>query len=263
MPPETTTPTVFDDHLAAWRAYCASPWARIRYAVVAETLARNLDVLDDGPLRVLDVGGGDGRDSLPLAAAGHHVTILDPSAGMLAEAAATARGLGVADRVETQPGSIDDLPSAGAGWDVVLCHFVLRYRPADADDVPALAAAVRPGGVLSVLDGNPAGTVVSRIVRGGPAAGLAELGAATGRSVTFDEEVRKIRDIEMRAAIEASGCEILAQYGGRIANDLLTDDTAKHDEAYFADLLRLELELCDQEPYNRIGQFWQIVATRI
>lgn len=31
----------------------------------------------------------------------------------------------------------------------------------------------------------------------------------------------------------------------------------------FDDLLRLELALCDREPFNRIGQFWQVVATRI
>lgn len=262
MPTETTA-AVFDDHLAAWREYCASPWARIRYAVVAETLSRNLDALGDAPLRVLDVGGGDGRDSLPLAAAGHQVTILDPSASMLAGARAAADGLGVADRVDTVTGSIDDLSAAGPAWDVVLCHFVLRYRPAGADDVPALVAAVRRGGVLSVLDANPAGTVLGRIARSGPAAALELLYADGLRSVVFEEETRKITDREMRLELEAAGCEVLAQYGGRIANDLLTDDAAKHDEAYFADLLRLELELCDREPYNRIGQFWQVVATRV
>jgi 2-polyprenyl-3-methyl-5-hydroxy-6-metoxy-1,4-benzoquinol methylase len=257
------TTTAFDDQQRAWREYTATPWARIRYAVVAETLRRNLAALDQDRLRVLDVGGGDGLDALPLALAGHDVTLLDPSEPMLAQARASAARLGVEDRVRTVTGSLDDLDRLGDGWDVVLCHFVLRYRPADAVDVPRLAAAVRPGGVLSVLDANPAGAVLGRAVRQGPAAALDLLRADSLRSLVFGEDTRKITDTEIRAALEDAGCEVLAQYGGRVVNDLLTDDGAKQDPAYFDDLLRLELTLCDREPFTRIGQFWQVVATRV
>src|SRR5512139_4074051 len=94
---------IFDQHLAQWQAWCASPWGRIRFAVVAETLRRQVVVLQEAaggrPLRVLDVGGGDGRDSRPLAAAGHEVTIVDTSAGMLAVARAEAETAGTADRL--------------------------------------------------------------------------------------------------------------------------------------------------------------------
>src|SRR6476660_6975376 len=166
------TPTAFDEQQRAWQEYTATPWARSRYAVVAESLRRNLDALDQQRLRVLDVGGGDGLDALPLAQAGHDVTLLDPSEPMLAQARDSADRLGVADLVRTVRGSLDDLASLGDGWDVVLCHFVLRYRPADTVDVPRLAAAVRPGGVLSVLEANPAGAVLGRAARQGPAAAL-------------------------------------------------------------------------------------------
>ena len=66
------------DQLDAWRAYAATPWGRIRYAVVEETLRRETARLGAG-LRILDVGGGDGRDAIPLARRGHRVTILDRS----------------------------------------------------------------------------------------------------------------------------------------------------------------------------------------
>jgi S-adenosylmethionine-dependent methyltransferase len=264
VPVPTPTPgSVFDDQQRAWREYTASPWARIRYAVVAETLRRHLDALDQPRLRVLDVGGGDGLDALPLAQAGHDVTLLDPSEPMLAQARGSAARLGVGDRVRTVRGSLDDLAAQGHGWDVVLCHFVLRYRPADAVDVPRLAATVRSGGVLSVLDANPAGAVLGRAARQGPAAALELLDADGLHSAIFDEDTRKITDAEMRTALEDAGCEVIAQYGGRVVNDLLTDDAAKAEPAYFDALLRLELALCDRDPFNRIGQFWQIVATRV
>jgi S-adenosylmethionine-dependent methyltransferase len=59
--------TAFDDHVQRWREWRAAPWGRIRFAVVRHTLDQVLG--GRGPLRVLDVGGGDGGDAMPLAVA--------------------------------------------------------------------------------------------------------------------------------------------------------------------------------------------------
>jgi SAM-dependent methyltransferase len=246
--------TTFDDHVRQWQEWKATPWGRIRFAVVRHTLTRELG--GRGPLRVLDVGGGDGGDAIPLAAAGHDVTIVDPSGAMLAVADGAARDEGVALR--TVRGSIDDLPT---GFDAVLCHFVLQYRPDPAADLARLVAAAHPGGQLSIIAPNPVGAVLGRLVRSGPAAALEELTADTGTTVTFAQEVCKITDAEMREHLTAAGCEVVARYGGRCANDLVADDAAKWDPAFYADLERLEIALCDREPFRRLGQFWQLVAT--
>jgi S-adenosylmethionine-dependent methyltransferase len=60
---------VFDHHLAQWQEWCEAPWGRLRFNVVGETLRRQAAELGTS-LRVLDVGGGDGRDALPLALSG-------------------------------------------------------------------------------------------------------------------------------------------------------------------------------------------------
>lgn len=249
----------FDAHLTDWQDYTATPWGRIRYAVVAATLAREVDRIGGGPLRILDVGGGDGLDTLPLAAAGHDVTVLDTSEPMLATARASAERRGTP--LETRCGSVDDLAELG-GFDLVLCHFLLQYRPEGAGDLAALVAAVRPGGLLSLIAPNPAGRVLATLVRRGPSAALSTLEATTERSVTFDTEMRKLDADEVAGRLDELGAPVVARYGGRIANDLVTDEDAKHDEAFFADLLRLELALCDQEPFNRIGMFWQLIAQK-
>jgi len=248
----------FDD-LDAWHDYAGSPWGRIRYAVVAHTLAREIDRLGGGPLRILDVGGGDGLDVLPLAQAGHDVTVVDTSEAMLAAARASATRRGVA--IDTRVGSLDDLTGL-RDFDLVLCHFLLQYRAPATGDLAALLATARPGGLVSIVAPNPASRVLSALVRTGPADALASLGAESERSVTFDTEVRKIDPDVTAAALAALGAPVVARYGGRIANDLITDEDAKHDPAFYADLERLELALCDREPFLRIGMFWQLVAQR-
>jgi S-adenosylmethionine-dependent methyltransferase len=248
-----------DERLAAWQDYTATPWGRIRYAVVAHALAREIDRLGGGHLRILDVGGGDGLDVLPLAQAGHDVTVVDPSEAMLAAARASASRRGVA--IDARVGSIDDLTGLGE-FDLVLCHFLLQCRAPGTADLAALLGTVRRGGLVSIVAPNPASRVLSALVRTGPADALASLDAESERSVTFDTEVRKLDPEVIAAELAALGASVVARYGGRIANDLITDEDAKHDPAFYADLERLELALCDREPFLRIGMFWQLVAQR-
>jgi hypothetical protein len=166
------------------------------------------------------------------------------------------------DHSNGEQGSIETLATAvGGGFDVVLCHFVLQYRSSTGEDVQALAAAPRPGGLLSIIAPNPADAVLAEVVRNGPAAALTELDTQNSRTVTFDRDVRKITDSEMRTYLEAAGCRVIAQYGGRCANALITDNDAKYDPSYYADLEQLEIALCGRERFKRVGMFWQLVAT--
>lgn len=247
----------FEHHHATWVEYTSSPWARIRYAVVRKSVTESLARLGDGPWRILDVGGGDALDSLPLAAAGHDVTVLDPSASMLSGARARAAAAGL--EVHPIEGGIEQLPGLGA-FDLVLCHFVLQYRADLGSDLAALMGAARSGGLVSVIAPNPASAVLTRLLREGPAEALAELGRDTARTVTFDTEVAKLDVGTVETHLTSLGCKVVGRYGGRVANDLVTDDALKHQPGYYADLERLELALCDREPFWRIGAFWQLVA---
>ena len=210
-------------------------------------------------LRILDVGGGDGRDAIPLARRGHRVTILDRSRGWLDDAHLRAEAAGT--HVETVVGDLDDPPALGE-FDVVLCHLVLQYRPPASGDLDRLAAWTRSGGIVSVLLPNPDGLLLRRLVVGGAAAALDELDTDTTRTALFDTEVRKIPAADTEDALRRAGLAVERRYGTRIANDLLASDEAKHDDGGFAELLRLELALCDREPFVRIGGMYQLIASK-
>ncbi|MBF4160599.1 hypothetical protein [Nocardioides acrostichi] len=48
--------------------------------------------------------------------------------------------------------------------------------------------------------------------------------------------------------------------GTRIANDLIADNGVKRNPQYFDDLLRLELDICDREPFVGIGGLYQLIG---
>jgi SAM-dependent methyltransferase len=94
-------------------------------------------------LDVLDLGAGTGKLTRSLVAAGHRVTAVDPSEGMLAVLAA---GL---PEVRTVQAAAEDLPLPDASFDVVTVAQAWHWF-----DQPVVAAecarVLRPGGLLAI-----------------------------------------------------------------------------------------------------------------
>jgi SAM-dependent methyltransferase len=114
-------------------------------------LARDLDRHRDRPGRVLDAGCGTGRVAVELARRGHDVVGVDLDASMLVEARAASAAAGVdvrwlhGDLLHlgrlVEPGTFDLVAAPGN----VLVYLTAGTEP---DVVAALAAALRPGGLL-------------------------------------------------------------------------------------------------------------------
>lgn len=251
----TTVPPDFDAHADRWHAHTATPWGRVRYAVVRHVLTDHLgDVRAGAPRRsVLDVGGGDGLDAAPLARLGHDVVVLDPAEGLLAGAA--RRGLTV------RAGGLDDLPHLDP-VDVALCHYVLQYRSDLDADLALLAGALRPGGLLSVVLPNPAHRVVMAFLRSGPEEALAQVDAATAETITFGTTVRTVSLEEALAGLRRAGLEPVEIFGLRVVGDLMLDNGPKHEAAFYDSWERLEVELSRREPFCRTGQSFGVLARR-
>ena len=269
MTDHNSTADVFDDKAAAWATWQAEPWGRLRYELVAHTLTRVLPERAE-PLRVIDVGGGDGADCIPLARAVHEVTIVDYAGELLKTADAVAAAEGLSASVRTVCADLDDLEelqldgvSVREAFDVVLCHNVIHYRHDVAGTVQALVRLLRAGGIVSIMAPNPAMDVLSAAVRrSDPQAALDVLDAETVHGQTFDHPVRRVESNTVVAALVAAGCRIRHRFGIRCVMDLLVDDDLKRDPDFYARLTRLERVVCEREPFWRLGRFWQVTARR-
>lgn len=273
--PDVTSPDVFDDHQDAWAKWQSAPWGRLRYEVVAELLDAHLppagsaDAAGHRPV-LLDVGGGDGADSVRLAAPGRVVVVADSSPRMLERVTSRAESLRPEARtsVHTVLGDLADLAShptmrtlAPGGADVVLCHNVVQYCPDLDAALSAVLSLSAPRAVVSVMATNPVNRVLTAAVReGDPDAARAELVATTMYSPTFEHQLRRVTWQDAVSALERSGCTIEARYGVLCVNHLIVDDTRKHDPQFFARLRRLELELAGRDPYRDIAAMWLVLA---
>ncbi|HYG09756.1 MAG TPA: class I SAM-dependent methyltransferase, partial [Pyrinomonadaceae bacterium] len=112
-----------------------------------------------GARRALDLGGGTGAIALRFAALGWHASIVDPSASMLALAADAARAETFEARVTFHQSTAENAHQlfAPRTFDAAACHNVLEYVSDPRACVRALAALVKPGGLVSLVARNRAG----------------------------------------------------------------------------------------------------------
>jgi SAM-dependent methyltransferase len=121
-----------------------------------ERMTRVLAVLPKGPLRLLDLGVGTGRELASLFDAGHVPTGIDSSSAMLARCARRARPAALVRADFWQA----PLPFAPHAFDATLALHGTLAHPPDRSAVARLAAelarVVRPGGWLVAEVASPA-----------------------------------------------------------------------------------------------------------
>jgi SAM-dependent methyltransferase len=150
-----------------------------RQGLIWQLLASSLaSVTPEGqPPGVLDCGGGSGSFAVPLAQAGARVTVVDISVDALATLRRRAGDAGVATLVNPVQGDVETLGEAvgTSTFDLVLAHGILDAVDHVSTAFDAIAGAIRPGGLLSVLVANPVASVIARALAGDLTAALAEL----------------------------------------------------------------------------------------
>jgi S-adenosylmethionine-dependent methyltransferase len=212
---------------------------------------------------VVDVGGGAGTQSIPLARAGHHVTIVDPSPAMLerAERARVAEDPEVARRIRLVGASGEVAPEAlqGQTFGAVLCHGVLMYLDDPAPMVDALCRLVAPSGVLSVVAKN----VKVMALRPG------HEGDWAGALAAFDHD-RQVNGLGLETRgddvdalselVRRRGVEPLDWYGVRLFTDGWTPDRPAVDPEDL--VFQVELEASRRDPYRQLSRLFHLVGRR-
>ena len=104
------------------------------------------------PLRILDAGCGPGFFSILLSRAGHMVTGVDGSSGMLAHARKNAEHFGVSPQLIQ--GDFGELPFPDGTFDLVVSRNVTHIIREHLRVYAEWLRVLKPGGVLLIFDAN-------------------------------------------------------------------------------------------------------------
>jgi S-adenosylmethionine-dependent methyltransferase len=243
----------------------ASVKGRVRTYVLHQHL---LEHLPPPPAAVLDVGGGAGHQSFPLAQAGYDVTLLDPSAAMLRKAEERLQRLPAAARRRVTFVQADGEQAAaavpGRRFAAVLCHGVLGYLERPEPLVSQLCECAAAGGIVSIMTGNAKATAVRPALERRWDDALAAFDARTeigvlgvpGRADTVEELTELMR---------SGGVEPLGWYGVWLFVDWLEFSGADLDPAdvkQVAATAAVELEASRRDPYRQLSRVFHLVGRK-
>jgi SAM-dependent methyltransferase len=227
-----------------------------------------LEHLPEPPATVLDVGGGAGNQSFPLARAGYDVTLLDPSTAMLDKARQRLERLPVEARrrVTLIQADGEDAVEAVAGrhFDAVLCHGVLGYLEQPQPVVDQLCRCAAPGGLVSIMTGNANATAVQPALERRWDDALAAFDIRTGIGV-LGVPGRADTVEEVSELITGNGVQPLHWYGVWLFVDWLEFSGAvldPDDAEQVAATAAVELEASRRDPYRQLSRVFHLVGRK-
>lgn len=227
-----------------------------------------LEHLPPPPAAVLDVGGGAGHQSFPLATLGYRVTLLDPSAAMLDKARERLRRLpeDAQSRLTLieADGAHADQAVNGQRFAAVLCHGVLGYLEDPAPVIDQLCRCAAPGGVVSILAGNADAAAVRPALERRWADALAAFDARTEIGV-LGLPTRADTVAELGEQLRIRGVQPLRWYGVWHFVDWLelsgvpVDPT---DSAQIQAAAAVELEAGRRDPYRQLSRIFHLLGRK-
>jgi S-adenosylmethionine-dependent methyltransferase len=243
----------------------ASVKGYVRTYVMHQQLLEHLPEL---PATVLDIGGGAGNQSFPLAQAGYEVTLLDSSPAMLDKARTRLQQLPAEaqQRVTLLQADGENAFEAvnGQRFAVVLCHGVLGYLDHPEPLVHQLCKCAAPGGLVSIMTGNAKAAAVRPALERRWDDALASFDARTeigvlgvpGRADTVEE---------LSELMQSAGVEPLRWYGVWLFVDWLEfGGTAldPSDTKQVRATAAVELQASKRDPYRQLSRVFHLVGRK-
>jgi SAM-dependent methyltransferase len=260
---------VTDDTWAGLADTFADAYASVRGHVRTHVMHRQLlEHSPEPPAPVLDVGGGAGHQSFPLAQAGYEVTLLDPSPAMLDKAQQRLQGLpgDVQRRVKLVQADGENAAEAvnGRRYAAVLCHGVLAYLEQPEPLVDQLCRCAAAGGLVSIMAGNAKTAAVRPALERRWDDALAAFDATREIGVlgvpTRGDTVEHLSEL-----LRSRGVEPLRWYGVWLFVDWLHLSGAEldaSDSQQLSAIAAVELEASRRDPYRQLSRVFHLVGRR-
>jgi len=217
---------------------------------------------------VLDVGGGAGHQSFPLARAGYDVTLLDSSPAMLDKARQRLQRLpdDAQQRISLVEADGEQAEKAigGRRFEAVLCHGVLGYLEQPEPLIDQLCRCVAPGGIVSIMTGNAKAAAVQPALEQRWDDALASFDARVGIGV-LGVRARADTVDEISELIRSRGVEPVSWYGVWLFVDWLEFSGAELDPTDFkqvAATAAVELEASRRDPYRQLSRVFHLVGRK-
>lgn len=233
----------------------------VRTYVLHHHLMRHLP---PAPAAILDVGGGAGHQSFPLARVGYDVTLLEPSDAMLskAEHRLASENQDTRARIRLIHASGEDAAEVTGGlrFAGVLCHGVIMYLEQPDALIGSLAECTAGGGVLSVMTLNAETLAIRPALERRWDDVLVAFDAQRERGV-LGVETRGDTVEGLSEKFRGHGVEPVDWYGVLLFSDWMDLTAVGGDEV--SSVAAVELQASQRDPYRQLSRAFHLICRRV
>lgn len=192
--------------------------------------------------------------AVPFAAAGCVVTVVEPNPNALATLSRRASDAGVSDRITAVQADSDALGQMvpAASMDVVVAHGLLEVVDDPKKTVAAMADAVAPGGVVSVLVANRMAALLHRALAGRLAEAAALTEDPAGR-LPAEALLRRYDTDTLLTLLTDAGLTVELVQGHGVLSELVPGSVLQQDPSAPEAMAALELRLARLSPLRDIA----------
>jgi len=234
-------------------------WQSVRTALAGLCVDVGRSQLD-----ILDAGGGTGGFAVPLAVLGHRITVVDASPDSLAALERRAAEADVTELVNGVQGDAARLSDVAGqhAFDFVVCHSILEIVEDPAAVLAAVATALRPGGLTSLLVANRVAAVVHRAAAGRFDEALRALNDPLGRYGPNDPVPRRFALAEVHELVAQASLSVVASHGSRVFADVVPGGLFDADPQSVDALIALELQAAEVPALREIATQLHVLARK-
>jgi len=251
----------YDSVVPKWKEWQSFPWGKLLYSISRFNIERHMG---NHKYNILDVGGGNGFNSVYFAKQGHPVTLLDYSPAMLTEAKQATEREGLSDKITFCQADVNKIQDflQEQQFDLIICHLMVEFVHEPKRVLKNICALLAPNGLLSVLDANRYSEVYRQAFQAN------DLVAAHQVIETkeyfhpwFNRQTPLFSSAEMSEILQEGGCIPIGDYGVLCLCAYLPNEP-KYDVEYYNALEQLEQKLTSTYPYPLLARFYQVLVQK-
>ncbi len=223
---------------------------QLRHQILLHALT---DIINEPPLRVLEIGGGTGLMAKSFVEAKHILTFTDASEEILEHAKLNLGGDG---NVRFRHQSLQQINDYEA-YDLIVCHAVLEWLHAPLETLSLVLNTMKQGSRLSLSFFNRDASLFTNALYGN--FDYIERGMKVKNQVRLNPQ-NPMRPQDVIAHLTTNGMVIEQVTGIRCFHDYMQRKPT--DDLHYQQLLALEKQYCQQDPFRWLGKYIHIVAKK-
>ena len=251
---------LYDQRAEEWNNTRDLPWNKIRYELTNYFIKKHIP---ENTKDILEIGCGNGIESLMLYQESYNFTLSDYSIEMIEQAKQLFSHNNIESNIEFIHSDVENLSEKiTEKYNVILFNNVLEYLDNPAQIIATIYELLKPNGIIVIRHINRFTNVYMPAIYNNDLDKSIEYLNSGIMDSTFGRKITTYSKDEILLMIEKAKFSKSNYYGLMSLTGFIPNNEIKYDIEFYNKLKKIEIEMADKFPYYDIARFGLAIANK-